>query len=110
MKLKAVLLASLTVVAAPAIATSGWIAANAWVAQTKSAVSVLDVHALDAVMRLNTAIGLERGPLTTAIAAAQPPNQEMTADRAKTDVLIAEAEMALREIGIADDAIGDARR
>lgn len=98
MNIKAVLLVSLAVVAVPAIATSGWIAADAPRTQRKAALSVHDVHALDAVMRLNTAIGLERGPLTTAVTAARPPDRGMTEDQAKTDTLLAETQAALRAV------------
>ncbi len=71
---------------------------------------MLDVHALDAVMRLNTAIGLERGPLTTSVTAAQPPSGELSADQAKTDALATEAETALRAIDQPDTPIEDTRR
>jgi methyl-accepting chemotaxis protein len=110
MNIKAVLLASLTVVALPAVGASGWIAADAWHTQRKAALSVRDVHALDAVMRLNTAIGLERGPLTTSVTAAQPPTGELSADQAKTDALLSESETALRTIGLPDTPIQEARR
>jgi methyl-accepting chemotaxis protein len=110
MNIKAVLLASLTVVGLPAVGASGWIAEDAWQTQRRAALSVQDVHALDAVMRLNTAIGLERGPLTTSVTAAQPPSGELSADRAKTDALMSESEAALRIIDLTDAPIQDGRR
>jgi hypothetical protein len=110
MKIKAVLLASLTVVGLPAVGASGWIAADDWHTQRKAALSVRDVHALDVVMRLNTAIGLERGPLTTAVTAAQTSGEELSADRARTDTLLGDAAVALRAISLPETAIQDTQR